>query len=96
MCIRDSLSATLFLSGPEEYDGGELTVQDTYGSHNIKLRPGSLVLYPASSLHHVTPVTRGTRLCSCFWIQSMIRDDGPVSYTHLDVYKRQLNIRFHD
>jgi PKHD-type hydroxylase len=74
--VRTDLSATLFLAGPEEYDGGELVVQDTYGAHNVKLRPGSLVLYPSTSLHHVTPVTRGTRLCSFFWVQSMIRDDG--------------------
>ena len=74
--IRTDISATLFFAGPEEYDGGELVVQDTYGSHSVKLRPGSLVLYPATSLHHVTPVTRGARLCSFFWIQSMIRDDG--------------------
>jgi PKHD-type hydroxylase len=90
--MRTDLSPTLFLSGPEEYDGGELTVQDTYGSHNIKLRPGSLVLYPASSLHHVTPVTRGTRLCSCFWIQSMIRDDGQRSILFdLDVGIQRIN-----
>ena len=74
--VRTDLSATLFLAGPEEYDGGELVVQDTYGAHNVKLRAGSLVIYPATSLHHVTPVTRGTRLCSFFWIQSMVRDDG--------------------
>lgn len=74
--IRADISATLFFAGPEEYDGGELIVQDTYGAHSVKLRPGSLVLYPATSLHHVTPVTRGARLCSFFWIQSMIRDDG--------------------
>jgi PKHD-type hydroxylase len=90
--VRTDLSATLFLSGPEEYDGGELTVQDTYGSHNIKLRPGSLVLYPASSLHHVTPVTRGTRLCSFFWIQSMIRDDGQRSILFdLDIGIQRIN-----
>src|ERR1700691_911355 len=90
--IRTDLSATLFLAGPEEYDGGELVVQDTYGSHNVKLRPGSMVLYPASSLHHVTPVTRGTRLCSFFWIQSMVRDDGQRSLLFdLDVGIQRLN-----
>jgi PKHD-type hydroxylase len=73
--VRTDLSATLFLAGPEEYDGGELVVQDTYGTHSVKLQPGSLVLYPSTSLHHVTPVTRGTRLCSFFWIQCMVRDD---------------------
>jgi PKHD-type hydroxylase len=74
--VRTDVSATLFLSKPEEYDGGELTVEDTYGVHTIKLPAGHLVLYPASSLHHVRPVTRGMRLASFFWIQSMVRDDG--------------------
>src|ERR1700749_3181499 len=72
--IRTDLSVTLFLSEPEEYDGGELVVEDLYGSHQIKLPAGDLVLYPASSLHMVTPVTRGTRVASFFWLQSMIRD----------------------
>jgi PKHD-type hydroxylase len=74
--IRTDLSATLFFTGPEEYDGGELVVEDTYGTHQVKLPPGHMILYPSTSLHHVRPVTRGTRLCSFFWIQSMIRDDG--------------------
>jgi PKHD-type hydroxylase len=74
--VRTDLSATLFLAGPEEYDGGELSVEDTYGLHNVKLPAGHLILYPASSLHHVQPVTRGARLASFFWIQSMVRDDG--------------------
>src|SRR5687768_4622362 len=74
--IRTDLSATLFLADPAEYDGGELTVEDTYGVHSVKLPAGHLVLYPASSLHHVKPVTRGARVASFFWIQSMIRDDG--------------------
>ncbi len=74
--VRTDLSATLFLCDPDEYDGGELTVEDTYGVHAVKLPAGHLVLYPASSLHHVRPVTRGTRLASFFWIQSMVRDDG--------------------
>ena len=74
--VRTDLSATLFLAGPEEYDGGELSVEDTYGLHNVKLPAGHLILYPASSLHHVRPVTRGARLASFFWIQSMVRDDG--------------------
>ena len=72
--IRTDLSVTLFLSEPEEYDGGELVVEDLYGSHEIKLAAGDLVLYPASSLHLVTPVTRGMRVASFFWLQSMIRD----------------------
>jgi len=74
--IRTDLSATLFLSDPDDYDGGELVVDDTYGSHLVKLPAGSLILYPASSLHHVTPVTRGTRTASFFWIQSLVRDDA--------------------
>jgi PKHD-type hydroxylase len=74
--VRTDLSATLFLASPEEYDGGELSVEDTYGLHNVKLPAGHLILYPASSLHHVQPVTRGARLASFFWIQSMVRDDG--------------------
>ena len=74
--IRTDLSATLFLAGPEEYDGGELVVEDTYGTHNVKLPAGHAILYPATSLHQVRPVTRGTRLASFFWIQSMVRDDG--------------------
>ncbi len=77
--IRTDLSATLFFAGPEEYDGGELCVEDTYGVQRVKLPPGHLVLYPSTSLHHVTPVTRGARVCSFFWIQSMIRDDGQRS-----------------
>jgi len=74
--IRTDLSATLFLAGPDEYDGGELVIEDTYGVHAVKLPAGHLVLYPSSSLHHVRPVTRGARVASFFWIQSMVRDDG--------------------
>ena len=74
--VRTDLSATLFLSSPEEYDGGDLVVEDTYGVHSIKLPAGHLILYPASSLHHVRPVTRGARLASFFWVQSMVRDDS--------------------
>ena len=74
--VRTDLSATLFFSDPSEYDGGELVVEDTYGVHSVKLPAGHLILYPASSLHHVRPVTRGARLASFFWIQSMVRDDG--------------------
>ncbi|MEO8346799.1 MAG: Fe2+-dependent dioxygenase [Betaproteobacteria bacterium] len=77
--IRTDVSATLFLSPPEDYDGGELLVEDTYGVHSIKLPAGDLVLYPASSVHRVTPVTRGTRVASFFWVQSMIRDDAQRS-----------------
>lgn len=73
--IRTDLSATLFFAGPDEYDGGELCIEDAYGVQRVKLPPGHMVLYPATSLHHVTPVTRGARICSFFWLQSMIRDD---------------------
>lgn len=74
MRIRTDLSVTLFLSEPDEYDGGELVVEDLYGSHEVKLPAGDLVLYPATSLHMVTPITRGARVASFFWLQSMIRD----------------------
>jgi PKHD-type hydroxylase len=74
--IRTDLSATLFLSRPEDYDGGELVVEDTFGTHAVKLAAGDMILYPATSLHRVNPVTRGVRLASFFWIQSMVRDDG--------------------
>ena len=74
--IRTDLSATLFLAQPDEYDGGELVVEDTYGVHQVKLPAGHMVLYPSTSLHHVRPVTRGARIASFFWIQSMLRDDG--------------------
>jgi len=74
--IRTDLSATLFLTPPEDYEGGELMVEDTYGTQSVKLPAGHLVLYPSTSLHHVRPVTSGARISSFFWIQSMIRDDG--------------------
>ncbi len=75
LSLRTDVSSTLFLSEPEEYDGGELIVQDTYGSHEVKLPAGDLILYPSTSLHQVEPVTRGERVCSFFWTQSMVRDD---------------------
>ena len=74
--IRTDLSATLFLTDPEDYEGGELVVEDTYGAHAVKLAAGDLVLYPSTSLHRVEPVTSGSRVASFFWIQSMVRDDG--------------------
>src|SRR5262245_30975260 len=74
--VRTDISATLFLAKPDEYDGGELLVEDTYGVHQVKLPAGHMILYPATSLHHVRPVTRGERIASFFWIQSMVRDDG--------------------
>ena len=77
--VRTDLSATLFLSAPEEYDGGELTLHDELGERAIKLPAGDMVLYPATSVHHVTPVTRGTRLAAFFWMQSMVRDDAKRS-----------------
>jgi PKHD-type hydroxylase len=73
--LRTDLACTLFLCDPSEYDGGDLRVEDTYGDKSVKLPAGDLVLYPSSSLHHVTPVTRGTRTASFFWVQSMIRDN---------------------
>jgi len=73
--LRTDLSCTLFLSDPEEYEGGELEVVDTYGTHEVKLPAGDLILYPSSSLHRVQPVTRGARISSFFWLQSMVRDD---------------------
>ena len=74
--MRTDIAATLFLSAPEDYDGGELQVHDTYGAHSVKLAAGDLVLYPATSVHRVTPLTRGARLASFFWVQSLIRDDA--------------------
>ena len=74
--IRTDISATLFVSAPEDYDGGELVIDDVYGAHAVKLNAGDMVVYPATSLHHVNPVTRGVRLASFFWVQSMVRDDG--------------------
>ncbi len=75
MQLRSDVSCTLFLNEPDEYDGGELVVSDTYGEHDVKLPAGDLIVYPSSSLHKVTPVTRGARLASFFWVQSMVRDD---------------------
>jgi PKHD-type hydroxylase len=73
--IRTDISSTLFLTPPEDYDGGELVVHDTYGAHTVKLPAGHLVVYPATSMHSVTPVTRGSRWASFFWTQSMVKDD---------------------
>jgi PKHD-type hydroxylase len=74
--VRTDVSCTLFLSEPEEYEGGELTIEDTYGEQRVKLPAGHMVVYPSTSLHRVQPVTRGSRLASFFWVQSMVRDDG--------------------
>ncbi|HVW69183.1 MAG TPA: Fe2+-dependent dioxygenase [Steroidobacteraceae bacterium] len=74
--LRTDVSATLFLSAPEDYDGGELVIEDTFGAHSVKLAAGDLVVYPSSSLHRVQPVTRGVRMAAFFWVQSMVRDDA--------------------
>ena len=77
--IRTDVSSTLFISAPEDYDGGELVVEDTYGSHTVKLPAGDMIVYPATSLHHVTSITRGSRIASFFWTQSMIRNESKRS-----------------
>jgi len=74
-CLRTDVSCTLFFSDPDDYDGGELIVNDTYGSHGAKLPAGDMIVYPATSMHRVTPVTRGVRICSFFWAQSMVSSD---------------------
>ena len=74
--IRSDVSCTLFLAEPDEYEGGELIVHDTYGEHEVKLPAGDAIVYPSSSLHRVAPVTRGARIASFFWVQSMVRDDA--------------------
>ncbi|MDR3099035.1 MAG: Fe2+-dependent dioxygenase [Paraburkholderia sp.] len=73
--LRTDVSATLFLCAPDEYDGGELVVEDTYGVQEVKLPAGDMIVYPATSLHQVRPVTRGARIASFFWVQSLVRDD---------------------
>jgi PKHD-type hydroxylase len=72
--VRTDVSSTLFISAPEDYDGGELVVEDTYGSHAVKLPAGDMIVYPGDSVHHVRPVTRGSRIASFFWTQSMVAD----------------------
>ncbi|MBO9513313.1 MAG: Fe2+-dependent dioxygenase [Variovorax sp.] len=95
--LRTDLSCTLFLGHPEDYDGGELEVVDTYGTHEVKLPAGDLILYPSTSLHRVQPVTRGERVCSFFWLQSMIRDDGRRSMLfELDQTIQKLRARIGD
>ncbi|HCA25772.1 MAG TPA: Fe2+-dependent dioxygenase [Pseudomonas sp.] len=97
LSLRTDVSSTLFLSEPQEYDGGELEVQDTYGIHEVKLPAGDLVLYPSSSLHQVTPVTRGERVCSVFWSQSMVRSDAQRSQLYeLDSTIQQLRGKLGD
>ncbi|MBB2205848.1 Fe2+-dependent dioxygenase [Gluconacetobacter takamatsuzukensis] len=80
--IRTDVSSTLFLTDPDEYDGGELVIADTYGTHEVKLPAGDLVLYPATSLHSVRRITRGSRWASFFWTQSMVKDDGCRAILH--------------
>lgn len=80
--VRTDLSVTLFLTEPEDYDGGELVIEDTYGSKTVKLPAGDMVLYPSTSLHRVTPVTRGARVASFFWIQSLVRSDEQRRLLH--------------
>lgn len=80
--IRTDVSSTLFLSAPEDYDGGELVIEDTYGTQEVKLGAGDLVVYPATSLHRVNPVTRGSRWASFFWTQSMVKDDGQRQFLY--------------
>jgi len=93
--IRTDLSATLFFSNPDEYDGGELVVEDTYGVQSVKLPAGHMILYPATSLHHVRPVTRGARIASFFWIQSMIREDSSRTLLFdLDTAIQKLNVDY--
>jgi PKHD-type hydroxylase len=90
--IRTDLSATLFFTGPDEYSGGDLLIEDAYGTHSVKLPAGHLILYPATSLHQVRPVSSGARIASFFWIQSMIRDDGERTLLFdLDVAIQRLN-----
>jgi len=89
--IRSDLSATLFLTEPDDYEGGELLVEDTYGVHEVKLPAGDMILYPASSLHQVSAVTRGARVSSFFWIQSMVREDAQRSLLfQMDIAIQQL------
>jgi PKHD-type hydroxylase len=90
--IRTDISATLFVSSPDEYDGGELVVDDVYGSHAVKLPAGDMVVYPGTSLHHVNPVTWGVRLAAFFWVHSMVRDDGQRTLLFdLDMAINQVN-----
>jgi len=90
--VRTDLSATLFLTKPGDYEGGELLIEDTYGLHRVKLPAGDMILYPASSLHRVEPVTRGARVSSFFWVQSMVREDAKRALLlDLDTAIQQLN-----
>ena len=95
--VRTDLSATLFLSNPEDYDGGELLIDDTYGCHNVKLPAGHLILYPATSLHRVNPIICGVRRSCFFWVQSFVRDDAKRTLLFdLDVAIQRLTQRLQD
>ena len=95
--VRTDMSATLFLTDPADYDGGELVVLDTFGEHRVKLAAGHMVLYSASSRHHVTPTTRGSRWSSFFWIQSMVRDEAArVMLFELDAAVQGLRKQYGD
>jgi PKHD-type hydroxylase len=90
--IRTDVSATLFLTNPDDYDGGELLIEDTFGRHAVKLEAGAMVVYPATSLHEVAPITRGTRTSCFFWVQSLIRDDGQRALLYqMDTAIQRLN-----
>lgn len=93
--VRTDLSCTVFLNDPSDYDGGELTIHDTFGTHAIKLPAGSAVLYPGSSLHEVRPVTRGERLACFFWIESLVRSDEQRRLLH-ELDTQLLNLRTRD
>ncbi len=89
--LRADISATLFLSPAEDHDGGELVIEDTFGAHSVKLAAGDMVLYPAGSLHHVRPVTRGARKAAFFWVQSLVReDDARTLLFEMDTAIREL------
>lgn len=95
--VRTDVSCTLFLTGPDDYEGGELVVVDTYGTHEVKLPAGDMILYPSSSLHRVEPVTRGARVCSFFWVQSMVRSDAQrTQLFELDITIQKLRARLGD
>jgi PKHD-type hydroxylase len=90
--LRTDVSATVFLQAPEDYEGGELVIEDTFGTHAVKLGAGDMVVYPSSSLHRVQPVTRGVRVSGFFWVQSMVRDDGARTLLHeMDTAIRELS-----
>lgn len=97
LSLRTDLSSTLFLSEPDDYQGGELQIMDTFGQHEVKLPAGDLILYPSSSLHQVLPVTSGERVCSFFWTQSMVRSDQQRSMLfELDQTIQQLRSQYGD